>query len=85
MTIGKLSSLGVIKFTWKYFRELCIGGFIAQEVDKNHSYSIYWMIDQKLWRKKTFSMRSVSLNSSVSPRTGDVLYTAVTVISKEHY
>ena len=69
MTIGELSSLGVIKFTRKYLKELCIGGFIAQEVNKNHSYSIYWMTDQKLWHKKTFSMRSVSLNSSASPRT----------------
>ena len=59
MTIGELSSLDVIKFTRKYLKELCIGGFIAQKVNKNHSYSIYWMIDQKLWRKKTFSMGSV--------------------------
>ena len=33
-------------------KELCIGGFISQEINKNHSYSIYLMIDQKLWRKK---------------------------------
>ena len=59
MKIGELSSLGVIKFTRKYLKELCIGGFIAQKLNKNHSYSIYWMTDQKLWPKKTFSMRSV--------------------------
>ena len=63
MTIGELSSLCVIKFTRKYLKGLCIGGFIAQEVNKNHSYSIYWMIDQKLWRKKTFSMRGQVLSS----------------------
>ena len=72
MTIGELSSLGVIK-AHRNLKELCIGGFITQEVNKNHSYSIYWMIDQKLWRKKTFSMRGIRrdhiLNSSVSPRT----------------
>ena len=59
MTIAELSSLGVIKFTGKYLKELCIGGFIAQTVNKNHSYSIYWVIDQRLWRKKNFSMRSI--------------------------
>ena len=61
MTIGKLTSLGVIKFTQKYLKELCIGGFIAQKVlvNKNHSYSIFWIIDQKLWCKKSFSMRSI--------------------------
>ena len=59
MTIGELSSLGVIKFTRKYLKELCIGGFIAQKLNKNQSCSIYWMTDQKLWRKKTFSMHSV--------------------------
>ena len=37
-------------------KELCIGGFIAQKLNKNHSYSIYVMIDQKLWRKKTLSI-----------------------------
>ena len=41
VTIGELSSLGVIKFTRKYLKELCIGGFIAQKVNKNHSYSTY--------------------------------------------
>ena len=51
MTIGELSR--------KYLKELCIGGFIAQKLNKNHSCSIYWMTDQKLWRKKTLSMHSV--------------------------
>ena len=51
-TIGELSSLGVIKFTCKYLKEGCIGGFIAQKVNKNHSYSIYRITDQKLWQKK---------------------------------
>ena len=59
MTIGELLSLGVIKFTQKYLKELCIGGFIAQKLNKNHSCSIYWMTDQKLWCKKNFSMHSV--------------------------
>ena len=41
VTIGELLSLGVIKFTRKYLKELCIGGFIAPKVNKNHSFSIY--------------------------------------------
>ena len=53
MTIGKLSSLGMIKLTRKDLKELSIAGFIAQKVNKNHSYCIYWMNDQKL-RKKDF-------------------------------
>ena len=48
----------MIKFTRKYLKELCIGGLIAQKANKNHGYSIYRMINEKLWRKKTFSMRS---------------------------
>ena len=49
----------MIRFTQKYLNELCIGGFIAQKVNKNHSYRIYRMIDLKLWHKKTFSLRSI--------------------------
>ena len=49
----------MIKFTRKYLKELCIGGLIAQKANKNHGYSIYRMINEKLWRKKTFSMRSI--------------------------
>ena len=40
VTIGELSSLGVIKITRNYLKELCIGSFIAQKVNKNRSYSI---------------------------------------------
>lgn len=49
----------MIKFTRKYLKELCIRGLIAQKANKNHGYSIYRMINEKLWRKKTFSMRSI--------------------------
>ena len=49
----------MIKFTRKYLKELCIGGLIAQKANKNHGYSIYRMINEKLWHKKTFSMRSI--------------------------
>ena len=44
---GKLSSLGVIKFTQKYLKKVCIVGFIAQKVNKSHSYSIYRMTGVK--------------------------------------
>ena len=49
----------MIKFTRKYLKELCIGGLIAQKGNKNHIYSIYRMINKKLWRKKTSSMRII--------------------------
>ena len=51
----------MIKFTRKYLKELCIEGLIAQKANKNiaYCYSIYRMINEKLWRKKTFSVRSI--------------------------
>ena len=47
VTIGELLRLGVIKFTQKYLKELCIVGFITHKVNKNHSNSMYRMIDHK--------------------------------------
>ena len=85
MTIGELSSLGVIKFTRKYLKELCIGGFIAQKLNKNHSCSISWTTDQKLWRKETFSMPSVRrdhiLNEIVIPDSSVSQRTKYTFVS----